>query len=610
MTMARPKTKSFQTETKQLLQLMIHSLYSNKEIFLRELVSNSSDALDKLRFSAIEDSKLMGTDTDLKINITLNSKNNTINISDNGIGMNEEEIIENIGTIAKSGTAQFLSEMTGDKSKDSNLIGQFGVGFYSVFMVADKVSVHSRSALGESEDAVMWESTGEDTYQLSKIPKGERGTTITIYLNEENKEFSELMRVKFLLQKYSQYINFPLILNPEEGDPETINDSEAIWLKSKRSVKADEYKDFYKFISYDTNDPLTWMHNKVEGKQEYSSLLFIPEKSPYDLWNRDTPRGIKLFIQRVFIMDDAAHFLPLYLRFVKGVVDSSDLPLNVSRELLQDHPLVDTIKKGLSKRVLDALKKMQKDKPEEYQKFWKEFGLVIKEGPAEDYENSESIAELFLFASSASNDNTPDTTFDQYIDRMADDEEKIYYSIADTYEAAANSPHIEHLKANETEVLLLTDRIDEWLMSTLMQFKGKALINVAKEELEESAKKPRVTKEKQEIIDKMKKSLDTRVTDVIASNRLVDSAVCLVLSKNEPGAQLKRILEASGQTFEDSKPVFEVNLKHKLIKKLGSMSGKEFSNFSEFLFDYAVIAEGGVPKDPAKYLRQLDKYLG
>ena len=610
MTMARPKTKSFQTETKQLLQLMIHSLYSNKEIFLRELVSNSSDALDKLRFSAIEDSKLMGTDTDLEINITLNSKNNTINISDNGIGMNEEEIVENIGTIAKSGTAQFLSEMTGDKSKDSNLIGQFGVGFYSVFMVADKVSVHSRSALGESEDAVMWESTGEDTYQLSKIPKGERGTTITIYLNEENKEFSELMRVKFLLQKYSQYINFPLILNPEEGDPETINDSEAIWLKSKRSVKADEYKDFYKFISYDTNDPLTWMHNKVEGKQEYSSLLFIPEKSPYDLWNRDTPRGIKLFIQRVFIMDDAAHFLPLYLRFVKGVVDSSDLPLNVSRELLQDHPLVDTIKKGLSKRVLDALKKMQKDKPEEYQKFWNEFGLVIKEGPAEDYENSESISELFLFASSASNDNTPNTTFDQYIERMADGEEKIYYSIADTYEAAANSPHIEHLKANETEVLLLTDRIDEWLMSTLMQFKGKALINVAKEELEESAKKPRVTKEKQEIIDKMKKSLDARVTDVIASNRLVDSAVCLVLSKNEPGAQLKRILEASGQTFEDSKPVFEVNLKHKLIKKLGSMSGKEFSNFSEFLFDYAIIAEGGSPKDPAKYLRQLDKYLG
>ena len=608
--MARPKTKSFQTETKQLLQLMIHSLYSNKEIFLRELVSNSSDALDKLRFRAIEDSKLMGADTDLKINITLNSKNNTIHISDNGIGMNEEEIIENIGTIAKSGTAQFLSEMTGDKSKDSNLIGQFGVGFYSVFMVADKVSVHSRSALAESEDAVMWESTGEDTYQLSKIPKGERGTNITIYLNDENKEFSELMRVKFLLQKYSQYINFPLILNPEEGDPETINDSEAIWLKSKRSVKADEYKEFYKFISYDTNDPLTWMHNKVEGKQEYSSLLFIPEKSPYDLWNRDTPRGIKLFIQRVFIMDDAAHFLPLYLRFVKGVVDSSDLPLNVSRELLQDHPLVDTIKKGLSKRVLDALKKMQKDKPEEYQKFWKEFGLVIKEGPAEDYENSESIAELFLFASSSSKANTQDTTFDQYIERMADGEEKIYYSIADTYEAAANSPHIEHLKANETEVLLLTDRIDEWLMSTLMQFKGKALINVAKEELEESAKKPRVTKEKQEIIDKMKKSLDARVADVIASNRLVDSAACLVLSKNEPGAQLKRILEASGQTFEDSKPVFEVNLKHKLIKKLGSMSGKEFSNFSEFLFDYAVIAEGGTPKDPAKYLRQLDKYLG
>ena len=608
--MARSKTKSFQTETKQLLQLMIHSLYSNKEIFLRELVSNSSDALDKLRFNAIEDNKLLEGDAELKININLNSQNNTVTISDNGIGMTEEEIIENIGTIAKSGTAQFLSEMTGDKKKDSNLIGQFGVGFYSVFMVAEKVSVHSRSALAKAEDAVMWESFGEDTYQLSNIPKEDRGTKITIHLNEDNKEFSELMRVKFLLQKYSQYINFPLILNPAEGESETINDSEAIWLKSKRSVKDDEYKEFYKFISYDSNDPLKWIHNKVEGKQEYSSLLFIPEKSPYDLWNRDTPRGIKLFIQRVFIMDDAAHFLPLYLRFIKGVVDSSDLPLNVSREILQDHPLVDSIKKGLTKRVLDTLKKMQKDQPEDYQTFWKEFGLVIKEGPAEDYENAESIAELFLFASTANDGSNVETTLDQYIERMNADDEKIYYSIADTYEAAANSPHIEHLKANDTEVLILTDRIDEWLMTTLMQYKGKSLINIAKEELDESAKKPRVTKEKQEVIDKMKKSLDSRVSDVIPSSRLVDSAACLVLSKDEPGAQLKRILEASGQTFEESKPVFEVNLKHKLIKKLSSMSGKEFTNFSQFLFDYAVIAEGGSPKDPAKYLRQLDKYLG
>ena len=608
--MARSKTKSFQTETKQLLQLMIHSLYSNKEIFLRELVSNSSDALDKLRFNAIEDNKLLEGDAELKINISLNSQNNTVTISDNGIGMTEEEIIENIGTIAKSGTAQFLSEMTGDKKKDSNLIGQFGVGFYSVFMVAEKVSVHSRSALAKAEDAVMWESSGEDTYQLSNIPKEDRGTKITIHLNEDNKEFSELMRVKFLLQKYSQYINFPLILNPEEGESETINDSEAIWLKSKRSVKDDEYKEFYKFISYDSNDPLKWIHNKVEGKQEYSSLLFIPEKSPYDLWNRDTPRGIKLFIQRVFIMDDAAHFLPLYLRFIKGVVDSSDLPLNVSREILQDHPLVDSIKKGLTKRVLDTLKKMQKDQPEDYQTFWKEFGLVIKEGPAEDYENAESIAELFLFASTANDGSNVETTLDQYIERMNADDEKIYYSIADTYEAAANSPHIEHLKANDTEVLILTDRIDEWLMTTLMQYKGKSLINIAKEELDESVKKPRVTKEKQEVIDKMKKSLDSRVSDVIPSSRLVDSAACLVLSKDEPGAQLKRILEASGQTFEESKPVFEVNLKHKLIKKLSSMSGKEFTNFSQFLFDYAVIAEGGSPKDPAKYLRQLDKYLG
>jgi len=608
--MARSKTKSFQTETKQLLQLMIHSLYSNKEIFLRELVSNASDALDKIRFNSIENSKLLGEDADLGVNIHLDAAANTITISDNGIGMTEEQIVENIGTIAKSGTAQFLSEMNGDKKKDSNLIGQFGVGFYSVFMVAKKVSVHSRAAMADAEEAVMWESSGEDTYQLSKIPKEHRGTKITVYLNEDNTEFAELMRVKFLLKKYSQYINFPLILHPEEGDQEVINDSDAIWLKAKRSVKKAEYQDFYKYISNDQSDPLTWMHNKVEGKQEYTSLLFIPEKSPYDLWNRDTPRGIKLFIQRVFIMDDAAHFLPLYLRFIKGVVDSSDLPLNVSREILQDHPLVDSIKKGLAKRVLDSLKKLQKDEPEQYQKFWKEFGLVMKEGPAEDFENSQSIAELFLFASTHSDSSDLNTTFDQYIERMPEGEEKIYYSIADSYEAAANSPHIEHLKAKGTEVLLLTDRIDEWLMSSLMQYKDKTLVNVAKEGLDASDKKPKVTKEKQEVIDKIKKSLDSRVSDVIASSRLVDSAVCLVLSQDEPGAQLKRILEASGQTFEDSKPVFEVNLKHKLIKKLGSMQGKEFSNFSEFLFDYAVIAEGGSPKDPAKYLRQLDKYLG
>ena len=607
--MARSKTKSFQTETKQLLQLMIHSLYSNKEIFLRELVSNSSDALDKLRFKAIENSKLLEGDADLKINISLNAKNNTLTISDNGIGMTEDEIIENIGTIAKSGTAQFLSEMTGDKKKDSNLIGQFGVGFYSVFMVAEKVSVHSRSANSSAEEAVMWESTGEDTYQLSKIPKEDRGTKITIYLNEDNKEFAELMRVKFLLQKYSQYINFPLILNPEEGEPETINDSEAIWLKSKRSVKADEYKEFYKFISYDSNDPLTWMHNKVEGKQEYSSLLFIPEKSPYDLWNRDTPRGIKLFIQRVFIMDDAAHFLPLYLRFVKGVVDSSDLPLNVSREILQDHPLVDSIKKGLSKRVLDTLKKMQKDQPEDYQKFWKEFGLVIKEGPAEDYENSESIAELFLFASTASDGSKVDTTLDQYIERMSDGDEKIYYSIADTYEAAANSPHIEGLKSKGIEVLLLTDRIDEWVMAGLMEYQGKELINVAKEDIADEEETKKVSEGDQEIISKIQKHLDDKVSDVIISKRLTDSASCIVLPKHEPGAQLRKILEASGQTLGSSNPIFEINMKHKLVKKLKDMKGKQFNSFVDFLYDYAVIAEGGSPQDPSKYLRQLDKYL-
>src|SRR5210317_885633 len=451
--MARSKTKSFQTETKQLLQLMIHSLYSNKEIFLRELVSNSSDALDKLRFKAIENSKLIEGDADLKINIGLNSKNNTLTISDNGVGMTEDEIIENIGTIAKSGTAQFLSEMTGDKKKDSNLIGQFGVGFYSVFMVASKVSVHSRSANASAEEAVMWESSGEDTYQLSRIPKEDRGTIITIYLNEDNKEFSELMRVKFLLQKYSQYINFPLILNPEEGEPETINDSEAIWLKSKRSVKADEYKEFYKYISYDSNDPLTWMHNKVEGKQEYSSLLFIPEKSPYDLWNRDTPRGIKLFIQRVFIMDDAAHFLPLYLRFVKGVVDSSDLPLNVSRELLQQNPDLQAMRGALTRRVLDMLAKMAADDGEDYAGFWRQFGQVMKEGLIEDPGNREKLSRLLRFATTHGKGAGQVQSLDDYVARMQEGQDRIYYLLADNYATAIASPHLEQLQKNGIEVL-------------------------------------------------------------------------------------------------------------------------------------------------------------
>ena len=606
--MARTKTKVFQTETKQLLKLMIHSLYSNKEIFIRELVSNASDALDKLRFNALADDSLLEDKSDLGIEVKVYPSENKIIISDNGIGMSEEEVVENIGTIARSGTASFLGNLTGDKKKDSNLIGQFGVGFYSVFMVADKVEVLTRPAKNSSEEATLWTSSGEESYQLKSAEKPSRGTDIIIYLNDENKEFAGKSRVKYLLEKYSQYINFPLNINEDGGEGERINESEALWLKSKSNITDAEYSEFYKFISYDQNDPLLWVHNKVEGNNEYTNLLYIPKNPPFDLWNREAPRGVKLYIQRVFIMDDATNFLPLYLRFVRGIIDTSDLPLNVSREILQEHQLVDTIKKSVTKKVLDALTKMKNKSLDSYKEFWKEYGLVIKEGPAEDFENRELLASLMLFASSINDENDVSQTLDDYVSRMPEDQEKIYYCVADTFEAAINSPHIEGHKSNNTEVLMLTDRIDEWLMSNLMEFKGKELVNVAKDDIADS-EKPKVSEADQGIVEKIKKHLSDRVSDVVVSSRLVNSATCLLLPKNEPGAQLRKILEAAGQDLGESNPIFEINLKHKLLKRLSSLKGKQFTSFVDFLYDYAVIAEGGSPKDPAKYLRQLDKYL-
>ena len=606
--MARAKTKTFQTETKQLLKLMIHSLYSNKEIFLRELVSNASDAIDKLRFKAVEDKTISKLNNDLKIDVKIFKEENKIIISDNAIGMTEEEIVQNIGTIARSGTSSFLENITGDKQKDSNLIGQFGVGFYSVFMVADRVQVLSKSVYEESDAAILWESSGEEKYKLEQSTKDLNGTDIIIYLNEDNHEFAEEGRVKFLLEKYSQYINFPLNLISESGEANRINDSEALWLKPKRSIKDEEYVEFYKFITFDQDDPLLWAHNKVEGKNEYTNLLYIPSKPPFDLWNRESPRGVKLYIQRVFIMDDASHFLPLYLRFVRGVIDTSDLPLNVSREILQEHQLVETIKKGATKRVLDALNNLKKDSFDKYKDFWNEYGLVLKEGTAEDFENKELISSLLLFSSTFSGKETPENTLDDYISRMVEGDEKIYYCVADTYQAAANSPHIEGLKSKGKEVLLLTDRIDEWLMTGLMEYKGKELVNVAKEEIDQEVDK-KVSESDQDLLTKIKKHLGEKVSDVIVSSRLTDSASCLVVPKNEPGAQLRRILEASGQTMDASNPIFEINAKHKLLKKLKDLKGKQFNSFVDFLYDYAVIAEGGSPQDPAKYLRQLDKYL-
>ena len=607
--MAKTKTKTFQTETKQLLKLMIHSLYSNKEIFIRELVSNASDAIDKLRFKSVEDKSISKFNKDLKIDVKILKEENKIIISDNGIGMNEDELVANIGTIARSGTASFLDNITGDKKKDSNLIGQFGVGFYSVFMVADKVQVISKSVYEDSDKATLWESTGEEKYKLQEVTKEANGTDIIIYLNDENIEFAEEGRIKFLLEKYSQYINFPLNIINSENESTRINDSDALWLKPKRSIKDKEYQDFYKFITFDQEDPLLWVHNKVEGKNEYSNLLYIPSKPPFDLWNRESPRGVKLYIQRVFIMDDASNFLPLYLRFVRGIIDTSDLPLNVSREILQEHQLVDTIKKSVTKRILDSLKSLKSDSLEEYKEFWKEYGLVLKEGPAEDFENKELIASLLLFSSSSSSENSADQGLDDYLDRMSDDQDKIYYCVADTFEAAANSPHIEGLKSKGTEVLLLTDRIDEWLMAGLMEYKGKELVNVAKEDIADDDSNKKVSEADKGLVEKIKKHLNEKVSEVVVSSRLTDSASCIVLPKHEPGAQLRKILEASGQSLSTSNPIFEINMKHKLVKKLKDLKGKQFNSFVDFLYDYAIIAEGGSPQDPAKYLRQLDKYL-
>ena len=607
--MAKTKTKTFQTETKQLLKLMIHSLYSNKEIFIRELVSNASDALDKLRFKSVEDKSISKFTKDLKIDVKILKEENKIIISDNGIGMTEDEVVSNIGTIARSGTASFLNNITGDKKKDSNLIGQFGVGFYSVFMVADKVEVISKSVFEDSDKATLWESSGEEKYKLKEVSKGNNGTDIIIYLNDDNKEFAEDGRIRFLLEKYSQYINFPLNLVTSENDSTRINDADALWLKPKRSIKDEEYKEFYKFITFDQEDPLLWVHNKVEGKNEYTNLLYVPSKPPFDLWNRESPRGVKLYIQRVFIMDDASNFLPLYLRFVRGIIDTSDLPLNVSREILQEHQLVDSIKKAATKRMLDSLKDLKNNSFDKYKQFWDEYGLVLKEGPAEDHENKEAIASLMLFASTYSNVNSVNQSLDDYVGRMKSDQDKIYFCVADTYEAAVNSPHIEGLKSKGLEVILLTDRIDEWLMAGLMEYQGKELVNAAKEGIENEDTNKKVSEADQGIVEKIKKHLDDKVSDVVISSRLTDSASCIVLPKNEPGAQLRKILEASGQSLGSSNPIFEINSKHKLVKKLKEMKGKQFNSYVDFLYDYAVIAEGGSPQDPSKYLRQLDKYL-
>ena len=561
------ETLGFQTEVRQLLQLMIHSLYSNKEIFLRELISNASDAADKLRFEALANPEWLANDTELGIHIEVNKKKKTLTVIDNGIGMSRDELIENLGTIAKSGTAEFLKQMTGDKKHDARLIGQFGVGFYSAFIVADKVTVESRRAGLGAESAVRWESVGEGEFTIENIEREERGTQVTLHLKKDQTEFADSFRIESLIRKYSDHIGFPVsLIDAGDKDAETkvVNSATALWTRPRSEIKDDEYREFYKHLSHDFTDPLLWSHNRVEGKREYTSLLYIPAAAPFDLWNREAPRGLKLYVQRVFIMDDAEQFLPLYLRFVKGVVDSSDLPLNVSRELLQQNADITAIRGALTRRVLDMLKKIA-GKKDDYQKFWDEFGPVFKEGLVEDQANKDKLAKLLRFATTHNNNATQDQSLDDYLGRCKEDQYKIYYILAESYSTAVASPHLEQLRSRGIEVLLLTDRIDAWVAEALAEYEGKALVDVAREALDMPEKgdekaQEKLNEEHKALLERIQSVLKDRVTAVNVSRRLVDSPACVVAGDQDLNPQVRRMLEASGQSLPESRPILEINV--------------------------------------------------
>ena len=611
------ETLGFQTEVRQLLQLMIHSLYSNKEIFLRELISNASDAADKLRFEALASPELLADDTDLGISIEVDKKARTLTVVDNGIGMSRDELIDNLGTIAKSGTAEFLQQMTGDKKHDAHLIGQFGVGFYSAFIVADKVSVETRRAGLDADAAVRWESAGEGEFTIENIEREERGTRVTLHLKEDEAEFAESFRIESLIRKYSDHIGFPVSLTAigeEDAETKVVNSATALWTRARSEVTEDEYKEFYKHLSHDFADPLTWSHNRVEGKREYTSLLYVPGAAPFDMWNREAPRGLKLYVQRVFIMDDAEQFLPLYLRFVKGVVDSSDLPLNISRELLQQNPDLAAMRGALTRRVLDMLKKVAGDK-EGYQKFWDEFGQVLKEGLVEDHANKEKLAKLLRFATTHNGNDTQDQSLDDYLQRAKDGQDKIYYILAENYATAVASPHIEQLRSRGIEVLLLTDRIDAWLTDSLTEFEGKALVDVAREALdipEEGGEKAedKLNDEHKSLLEKIQGALSERVEAVNVSRRLVDSPACVVASDQDLNPQVRRMLEASGQELPDSKPILEINVEHPLMTRLsGEADDARFGALSNIVLDHALLAEGSQLANPAEYVRRMNDFL-
>ena len=619
------ETLNFQTEAKQLLQLMIHSLYSNREIFLRELISNASDAIDKLRFRAIEDASLLGDDADFRIDVTFDKDEGTLTIADNGIGMSREDVIAHLGTIAKSGTAEFLANLTGDQRSDSQLIGQFGVGFYSAFMVANEVEVLTQSAAGG--DGVHWRSTGEDAYSLDVAADLPRGTQVILHLQEDATEYAEDARLRHIVTRYSDHIGVPVRMlstpgygasDDEEFVPEleAVNSAQALWTRSRSEVGDEEYKEFYKHVSNDFEDPLSWSHNRVEGKFEYTSLLYLPKRAPFDLYNRELPKGLKLYVQRVFIMDDADQFLPLYLRFVKGVIDSNDLPLNVSREILQQDERVTSIRNAVTKRVLSMLEDMAKKEPAQYQAFWKEFGEVLKEGAGEDFANRDAIQKLLRFASTHGGNSDKTASLADYIERKKEDQESIYYICAETYETASRSPHLEIFKDKGVEVLLMFDRIDEWLMSSLSEFEGVPFVDVMRGDVTlpgESKSEDDKEDEKAEdhpLTERIKAVIGEKVEGVRPSRRLTDSPACLVLSDFGMGIQMRKILEASGQSMPEAKPFFEFNAEHPLLHRLDTEQDEErFAELVELLFDQASLAEGGMLQDPATYVSRMNRLL-
>lgn len=620
----------FQTEVKKMLHLVVHSLYSNKEIFLRELISNASDALDKLRFLALSDASLYEQDSDLKITVEFNEALKTLTISDNGIGLTWDEAVENLGTIAKSGTEDFFSHLTGEQAKDSGLIGQFGVGFYSAFIVADKVTLQSRKAGQPANAGIVWESNGEGEFTIDSIKKDDRGTQITLHIKSDAEEFLSDWRIRNIITKYSDHISWPIVMKGltktsddtvEEGTKkespdaefETVNKATALWTMQKSDISDDEYKALYKHISRDYQDPLCWTHNHVEGKHEYISLLYVPSHAPYDLWQHEVKHGLKLYVKRVFIMDDAAQFLPRYLRFIKGIVDASDLPLNISREILQDNKQVENIRSACTKRVLSMLEKMSEQESDTYQRFWKEFGLVLKEGPVEDFANRDVIAKLLRFTTTASDSDEQTTSFDEYVSRMKENQDKIYFITASSYNAAKNSPHLEIFKKKGIEVLLLSDRIDEWLTGHLAEFEGKKLQSISKGKVDLDSDETQVKEQEKSLepmLKQIKSILDDRVKDVQITNRLTDSPVCIVADEHDMGLEMQRILQAAGQQLPATKPILEINPDHALIKRLhGIEDDVRFEQLTLVLFEQAVIAEGGQLDNPADFVRRMNELL-